>query len=340
MKKGIMFACIIAMNLINSGCSAGEIKMRVSPYFGGFVSYLDPEDLGDYQFKGGKVGMLYTHKAGYIDTGHLFESVERTKYLFEIIFENLKAGNEKFSFKMVEPARYFVKVKYPDGYEDLNEDEKGVLIRESAICLAQGIAYRSTIWHEIITWYGYSCVILISEKPSSFSWEDLYSDLLGTVISAQALREGGDFDSAVTRILNEKLKRFEVQSSGVAKQATKKIRGKWFSGLIIPSMKKRNFDTGLGNGYLIPWLVPGICKDALPEPCFVSSLDSASENGFSFSVELEPVSGQGKKALQIISDDGKRLRHLDRQFLKIIRKIRKQEIKTKGRDLIKPTLEN
>lgn len=50
---------------------------------------------------------------------------------------------------------------------------------EEVLSLSGRIAYDLSVWHEIATWYGVSSVPLVSEQFSSFSPEDVYSNLLG-----------------------------------------------------------------------------------------------------------------------------------------------------------------
>lgn len=354
MKSSAMtLLCSVVLMSCLVGCSASGPsgpKIRLSPYFGSDINYLNPENLGEYCYGGcfsEKIGMIYTAKAGFIDTGHLIESVDRTKYISGIAFENLRIGNEEFSFDLVEPARYFVgvaypsiSVKYPANWIFLNADEKEKIAKEISIDLGQYISYSSTIWHEIITWFGYSCVAIFPETPSSFSWEDLYSDLLGTRICARALQEkNGNFNETVTRIINEEIKKLDAQKPEIAKQATRKIEGKWFSGSVYPfiRMMKRNFDVGIDNGCITPWLVPGICKNNIPELLPVPKIPS--KQGFSFKIELEPRGPQGDRVLGIVYPNkrGKRIQP-DAHYPKIMEYIRNQAIMQEGIGVDKPNL--
>lgn len=355
-KRGMrIYALLITLLCIfPNGCAVApseKANLRImSPYFGSNINYLHPEKLGKHSYGGNfseKIGMLYTCKAGYIDMGHLRESVDRTKYISEIVFDNIMKKEIEFSFNVIEPARYFVKVKYPENWDSLNEAEKEKIAREISIGLGQYIAFASIVWHEIITYFGYSCVGVFSEKPSSFSWEDCYSDLLGTKLSAQALQENNDFNISVTKLIDLELKKLDVQQPEIAKQATKKIKGKWFKGECYPfiQMKKRNFDVGLDGGYLTPWLVPGICKNENPELCRVPDLKSISKYGFSFKIEIEPREAQKNRILDIIHADkgnihDKKIRRIqpDEDYKKIIDYIKDDAIKEEGSDVDKPIL--
>ena len=185
--------------LIFLGCAACAAaleppRLRPSPYFGSFsgLNYTSVKDLGRHgyeNFFGENNALIYTAKAGYIDMGHLRESADRARYLFDICYDNLLAGTTDFSYTVIEPAVYHVHLDYPENWSELGEHQRNRIAREVAIDLGQHFAHLSTIWHEIVTWYGYASTGLLSEKASSFSWEDGYSDLLGTKIGAMVLRD-------------------------------------------------------------------------------------------------------------------------------------------------------
>jgi len=62
-----------------------------------------------------------------------------------------------------------------------------------AISLAQWAAYQLSIWHEIITWYGWSSLRGGSEEASAFSPEDLYSNLVGIRIAGGVYADEAPF---------------------------------------------------------------------------------------------------------------------------------------------------
>jgi hypothetical protein len=332
--KRIMICLIVFLTGCSSSGPNGP-RIRLSPYFGSDIKYPDPNDLC-YCYGGSfseKIGLVYTAKGGFIDTGHMIESVDRTKYVFETARKNIQSGKTEFSFNLVEPARYFITVKYPDSWTDENA-------REVSIELAQYISQRSTDWHEIITWFGYSCVLIFSEKTSSFSWEDLYSDLLGSEIAVQALRENSkDFNKRVSEIIRQRLLELNAQSPAAAKRAVKKIEGKWFSGFFYPfiKMKKRNFDIGLDDGSITPWLVPGVCRNEKPKPLLIPQIPS--RYGFSFKVRLKPEGFQKNKILSIVHNSKKEeFIEPDRDYPKILSYIENQAKKEDGKKVDSPTL--
>lgn len=341
MKKLIVvLSLVVVLTGFSSQCFA--LHWRYSPWFGSNFHHFGIEDIGVYKYGGGrgdKVGMLYTCKGGYIDLGHLKECTDRTKYAYDIIYENILKDNQKeFSFKIVDKAVYFVTIYYPANWKSMKKNDKQKIARIVSANLGERVAYCSTVWHEIITRLGYSS-FMFSERPSAFSWEDLYSDLVGSNLAAQALKSGEDFEKQMTKLIPMKLKELRVQPAEIARQATDKIKDKWFAGIYPGIRMKRNFDIGFDDGFITPWLVPGICSNSqsVSEP--VSSLNDVSNNGFSFNLEMRPKSRQGKKAFGFISNDidGKRLQPgID--FLKIVEHLRKEEIRKHGNGIDTPSL--
>ncbi len=108
--------------------------------------------------------------------------------------------------------------------------------------------------------------------------------------------------------LSRELKKLGVQKSRTAKRATKISEGQWFSdGLLFVKTKKRNFDTGLDDGFVTPWIVPSIseCEGIEAQPWPVPNPGFLSEYGFSLKFELEPREWEKGKILRIVYPDAK-----------------------------------
>ena len=279
-----------------SGCQTGKYpRLRVGAFFGSPIGmpFPDPNLLGchDYAVSAGeKNGMVYTCRGGFIDIGHLREAADRTAYLASVTNRNLMLDQTVFTFQVIEPSRYWVTISYPENWDDLSLEERSEIAGEVSILLGQYFARTSLIWHEILTWYGFSSSWIFSENISAFSWEDPYSDLLGTCLAVWALRENGQtYDEAMTKLIDQTLLELDVQPPAVARQAAKQIEGQWFSGgyYFFVDMKIRNYDVGLDDWQITPWLVPGICPDAEPQPCLAPSLDFLTEYGFKMELEIE-----------------------------------------------------
>jgi hypothetical protein len=239
-------------------------------------------------------GIAYTCRGGHIDIDHVKIAADYTKYLSGKAYSHLIKGDKEFTFGLdVDPSIYFVDLEYPAGWENLPKKEKQNISREVSIELGAYLTFTMVSWHEILTWYGFHTVGVLPEFPSAFSWEDSYSNLLGTRLGAQALRDTSKgYNKAMTALIKNELEYLGVQSARTSRYASEKMRGKWFTGIVVPDIKERNMDIGLDNGYVTPTLVPGICPNAKPKPYPVPSLENFNKYGFRLKLEVEP---QGKE---------------------------------------------
>lgn len=338
---------IISTLVLAAGCHT-NCKARVRPgeYFGSLIkmNFISIDDLGKHQSKNGlpeKNGMVYTSRAGFIDIGHLREAADRTKYIAELTFENLMKGETQFSFRVMEPSKYFVSIQYPENWDSLQEKEK--IAKDISIGIGQYCARTTTVWHEIITWFGYKSSGIFSEFLSSFSWEDPYSDLLGTTLASRTLKDTEHkYDDAMTTLIHEELQRLGAQSPSITSQATEKIRGWWYKGehYFFVTMNKRNFDIGLDNGFITPWLVPDICPASEPQLYPVPNLNFLSEYGFSLKLEMELREHEKDKILKTISSDVQSGRiQPDIHFADIMKHIKNEAIAKCGPEVDVPIRE-
>lgn len=302
-KKTILCLALAAAGLL-SGCHRShQPRLRLGAFFGSpaGMSFPDPNHLGQHHYakaSGEKLGMVYTCRGGFIDVGHVREAADRTAYLSDIIYRNLMQGRRTFSFRVIEPSRYHVNLLYPRNWYQLSDEKREAVATEVSILLGQYVARTSLVWHEIVTWYGFSSTWVFSENISAFSCEDTYSDLLGTRLAVQSLRRGRqEYDAAMTALINEALRELGVQPASVAREAAKRIKGQWYSGgyYFFVDMKKRNFDVGLTDGRITPWLVDGICPGAEPQTLPVPDTAFMSNYGFGMEIEIDPrVMEKGK----------------------------------------------
>jgi hypothetical protein len=290
-------AAVLSCVVFLSGCQLGDKpRMRAGAWFGPpiVMTFPAPAHLGkhSYAFSLGEAnGMLYTCRGGFIDLAHVREAADRTAYLAALAYRNIMLGKTEFSFVVIEPSRYWVTISYPENWAELSAEDKARTAKDVSLNMGQYLAHTTLIWHEIITWYGYASTGLVSERISSFSWEDTYSDLLGIRLAAQAMNDDQrGFDDAMTIALDQELQDLDVQPARVARQATETVLGKWYVtrlGLFV-QMEMWNFDVGQYDGRITPLLVPGICADAQPQPLPNPSMDIASLHGFAATVQMEP----------------------------------------------------
>jgi len=299
----------------------GRPRPRVGRYatatFGG-ATFLDPNHLGTHGYYNSlleRTGTVYTCQAGHIDLAHVRKSADWTAYIAERTFALVQKGRTRLSLVLSDPACHSMTIDYPCDWDTWPLEERNRVAREVSIALGQYVSFLGSTWHEIITWFGYRNVPLYSEFPSSFSWEDSFSDLLGTHLGARALRDTEhSFDEAMTLTLDDELERLGAQSRTIAAQAARQVEGQWYSPgfLFLMNMKKRNFDIGLNDGFITPWIVHGLdeCPEAEAQPYPVPTLEPLFDLGFCVKVEIEPGGLERDRLLRAAYPDAETLPHL------------------------------
>jgi len=288
-------------------------RIRLSCYASSTIgtTYLDSRKLGTHSYKASKAeknGIIYTCRGGHIDTPHLRKGADWTAYLADRAYQTLLKGKSEFSFQFYEPSRYYVHITYPDNWKELDEGQRSQTVQEISIGLGQYCAFTGLTWHEIVTWFGYRPVPLYPEFSSAFSWEDSYSNLMGTHIAGIALRDTQrEYNEAMTAALEQEITKLGPRSKRTAREAAEGMRGKWFTGdfLFLVSMIGRNLDIGVGDGFVTPWLVRSLpeCPDAEPFDYPAPNLDFLAEYGFCAKLEIEPKEAGRKKILSIAYPD-------------------------------------
>src|SRR5262249_18013704 len=125
-------------------------------------------------------GILYTCRGGFIDIAHVRDNADRTLYLTAQIGRIAVTGGSIPLLGEGAKRRVVVKPIDPALVRTYG-------LREVVTSLAEWIDYEASIWHEITTWYGWSSTPF-SERPSAFSPEDLYSNLVGAKITGTIVR--------------------------------------------------------------------------------------------------------------------------------------------------------
>jgi hypothetical protein len=316
----VWILALLALSLFLAGCNGvqasiskleGKPRLRKGAYFGSVIppTYLGPGQLGEHN-SSERNGYVYCSKGGFIDTDHLRKSADWTKLLSDMTFEHIIKSDREFSFRLREPTKYHVKLEYPQWWQHLSDEQQQDMAREISIYLGQYFAHTACVWHEILTWYGWTWTEIGSEYMSAFSWDDIYSNLLGSRIGAKAMRDPeNDFNKAVTLQINLELERLDAQPADVARRAADQIHGQWYTGgfYFFVDTKKRHLDVGL-DGYVSPWIVPGICEEdfmisyRVPDTYFVEKF------GFKLKLEIEPRERIKGKILKVVFEDEKNKR--------------------------------
>lgn len=202
---------------------------------------LDLGSLGDHGITPDALGEVHTRELGFIDMGHARETADVTLWALTQLKQNASTGTD---------------IELFHGSAKLRRD----IPVERRLALARQLAYVDSVEHEIATWG-------TSEDYSSFSPEDLPSNLFGTLVAVAAFRADGGSDAAVTQKFKQMLTSAGAQTVAVAQrvQAAARQRGWWSGG----SLLKRNLTAD-------PWLIDEhgnarIGRGALPKaPALVS----------------------------------------------------------------------
>jgi len=317
MRLRFLLLTILSAVVFSCGCQFGDRpRLRFGCYPTSTIgtTFLDPNNLGKHSFGSTlfeKDGIVYTCRAGHIDVIHLRIAADWTRYLKGQTRKCLMSDKAGFAFKFQpDNSMYYVSFDYPDNWNSLTVEEKGKIADEVAIRAGKYLAFTAITWHETLTWFGYKCVGFFPEFPSAFSWEDSFSNLLGTHIAERALADTEhSYDEAMTIAIDEELKELGVQPKKTAWLASEKVRGKWFDGqlLYMVDMKKRNFDIGLDDGFVTPTIIEGIegCEGAQTRSDPIPRIEALSDYGFALKLKIEPREWERQRILKVVYPDEK-----------------------------------
>ena len=290
----IVTVCIITL-LLNGCFGSPRMRMGCLPTSTPGGSFLNPERLGPHSYGYGgalfeRDGIVYTCKAGHVDVTHLRWNADYAKYLAGKIEKTVMRDKKGFSFRIVlEQSQHVIRFEYPDSWVEMPEEEKAQAARRIALMVGPYIAYTATTWHEIATFYGTHYVGFEPEANSAFSWEDSFSNLLGTHLAVRAmLDEENSYNKAMAIVLDEEMERLGVRSRKDALEAAEKMRGEWFNGNFFVETTMKNFDIGL-DGSVTPTLVPEAkgCETK-PVRYQVFTTDILDEYGIKMTYQIKP----------------------------------------------------
>ncbi len=234
-------------------CSLG---IRVPTFVGIPVTQVaDFPDLGEHEFANRGVGReingeVYSCRGGFVDLGHLRHVADWTAHLVSTIARELSDKSSVTLDLGREGADLKLTVRNPP---------EGEWDAESLIRLGMRAAYDLSVWHEINTWFGHSNFILFSEKASSFSGEDNYSNILGAYVGRDALRavleRGIPYTVAINEILPKTLWDLGALGDGPTLAALRQVQGVWWTRKRASADTEKTRHLG-AYGTVVPWQVP------------------------------------------------------------------------------------
>jgi len=241
--------------IIRACCAFGyDLKIWGLPFVS-IDQVISIDDLNEHHYMGNKnegTGTIYTNKGGFIDIGHLRDQIDWTRYLYTTILNSKGKGEVILSLRK-EAGRKTLYLNIP---KELSTND--------CILLAGKITFDLSLWHEISTWFGASTIPFIPEKFSSFSVEDVYSNLLGIHIGMKTLHSKLPFNKAATMIIESTLDSLDaVKTAKETYDAYDAVNSKWYTNKKrIPSTKitlKRDPDI-LNSSR--PWIIPNQTHDS------------------------------------------------------------------------------
>jgi hypothetical protein len=208
---------------------------------GPFDNFVDPTGSLNHKYGAGYSeyvlrieisGLAYTCSLGFVDLGHIRDCIDLTRYYYEWIRRRRSAG-DKF------PTYHYggeILIR-----RDIPSDEQ--------VEVAASLAYDHALFHEIYSYWSDS----IGSHNSSFSPEDLPSNLVGTYVGRKAIagaaagNHGGDFNRNATAELRSLLTAIVTVSKPAALRAFASVSGpgRWVDpGVSDPNeyLRRRNFE--------------------------------------------------------------------------------------------------
>ena len=196
----------------------GSAHMPVS-----FAIVTGPRALGPHSYSGLAAsreanGIIFTRRGGFIDTGHMREWADLTARLIVELRPLLARGEGTLRLRPRD-GDIQMRVLAPVAPEAL---------ASTTTLVARRIAFQISIWVEITQHYGHTVMRGAEEYFSSFTPEDLYSNLFGTYLGAAALASPYPYDRALDIELANRLRELEAVPSTEAKRILRALDGRWW----------------------------------------------------------------------------------------------------------------
>jgi hypothetical protein len=266
--------------------------------------FSDPSNLGPHRYGGSFLesnGIVYCSQCGHIDITHVRWNADWTRYCALQIQKSLINDKKGFNFNLaMESSTHEISFTYPANWTSLSKPEKQKIAEEISYEVGPYIAFNATLWHEIITFFGTHFAFIEPEFNSAFTWEDMYSNLLGTKVAVAAMKDKTkSYNAAMTQEIYNAIRDLGVQPRKVALDASRKMRNKWYTGIVAVETFKKNMDYGHDDGYVSPVLVPGMSCNCTPKPLAVPTTDILKKYGFTMKHAIHPHEWERGKIFKV-----------------------------------------
>jgi hypothetical protein len=217
-------------------------------------------------------GLVYTCRGGFFDSAHVRDYADLTLFLTLRFVLGLEHG-----LRLDVPGDGAVR------HLELSAVPANVLEREGrwalATALAQWVAYQFSQWHEVVSWYGLESFKGFSERASTFSPEDLYSNVVGIrlaggILTTRGIHSRKDWDAQLEAWMREALVRLKDVPEKLGRRAMASLDGRWWD-------SKRTFPDVMlvkRRGFPSPTLTPWRLEDAgiAIDPVLAQSCEGSS----------------------------------------------------------------
>jgi hypothetical protein len=306
--KHIMCASTIAAAL--HGCVAAlpppQVGCLPRPGFFTFFELADTSDLFPPETKTlghdrrpPVKGIIYTARAGFLDLAHVYNTVLLANDASTLIASGLRNGQRTVQLNDFDDSQVSVALLSPSKSvtdEDLVADRD---IQGTSRAIGDCVAFQLMAWHEIVTWFGYQTTRFWTEKPSAFTYEDIVSNNVGVQVFDGIPGElsMASMSSSLRLVLN----RLGLVDRSVAAQAVRLVKGRWWGPRLYT---RRLVDIGTKDGFMTPWLVPGLGGDPAGDVAKPMSAPCNAQR-VGYSVRISPsaeLRGRIQKSIPFVPD--------------------------------------
>lgn len=244
-------------------------------------------------------GIVYTTRAGFLDLAHVYNTVLLANDASFLIASGLRNARRTVQLPVFDDSQ--VSVAFLSSLKKVTNGEFTAdrNIPSTSRAIGECVAFQLMAWHEIITWFGYQTTRFWTEKPSAFTYEDIVSNTVGVQVFDEIPGELTmlSLSSSLRRVLN----RLGLVDKGKAMHAINLVKGHWWGPRLYT---KRSVDIGTKDGFVTPWLVPGLDSDPARDIGMPLSVPCHDQDG-SYSVLISPsvkLRGRIQKSVPLVPE--------------------------------------
>ncbi|WXA88110.1 DUF4056 domain-containing protein [Pendulispora rubella] len=164
-------------------------------------------------------GFLYTRRGGFVDLGHTRDYADIAAYLATRLRPLLARGAGTIDLGP-KGAERIVRVLRAVPAEDVARTSDLIAIR---------VTFHLSVWAELVQYYGLTKFRAAEEIYSSFTPDDLYSNLLGAHLGVAALESALPYDHAMDLALSTTFERLGAVSQAETRRTLDQLAGRWWS---------------------------------------------------------------------------------------------------------------